>query len=96
MTVLLTLHPVSGFVITHENYYWLLSRMRIEDLLRCWPRSASVMRSHIGCRACARVNTATQPGIRKDAYYFKVRFACASNNQTRCAIRDKFVKKASA
>lgn len=52
MTVLLTLHPVSGFVITHENYYWLLSRMRIEDLLRCWPRSASVIRSHIGCRLC--------------------------------------------
>lgn len=42
----------------------------------------------------ARVNTATQPGIREDAYYFKVRFACASNNQSqRCVTPDKPMKK---
>jgi len=61
-------------------------------LLRCWPtfgeRNAFTHRLSL-----VYVNTATQPGIRKDTYYFKVRFVCASNNQTRCAIRDKFVEK---
>lgn len=50
-------------------------------------------RVHTSVVTRARVNVATQPGIREDAYYFKVRFACASNNQSRCVTLDKSVKK---
>lgn len=54
--------------------------------------SATVVHTSVVTRA--RVNMATQPGIREGAYYFKVRFACASNNQSqRCVTPDKPVKK---
>ena len=55
--------------------------------------AGSATRCHTSVVTRARVNMATQPGIREDAYYFKVRFACASNNQSRCVTLDKSVKK---
>lgn len=46
------LNPTSGFVINQKNYLPVVKSDVNIKLLRSWPRSASVMRSHIGCRLC--------------------------------------------